>query len=105
MRDPHVERLFYRLHTAETVTYENPPPVDYETVPFKAKLDQGQLTVEMKEHHPTAESASARAQEWLRAWEIDIGLTMAPAMFNLRSSGLRSSTAIHRHQQGTKRYK
>jgi hypothetical protein len=57
------------------VTYENPPPVDYETYAFNAKLDQGLLTVEMKEHHPTEQSARARTEEWLRAWEIHTGLT------------------------------
>ncbi|MGO9600985.1 MAG: hypothetical protein ACLP7Q_23635 [Isosphaeraceae bacterium] len=71
MRDPHVERLFYRLQPAQTVTYENPPPVHCETYAFRAKLDQGVLTVEMKEHHPTEQSARARTGEWLQAWEID----------------------------------
>ena len=78
MRDPHVERLFYRLHTADTLTYEHAYQVSYETIPFKAELDQGRLTVEMKEHHPTEQSARARAEEWLRAWEIDTSLTYGP---------------------------
>ncbi len=74
MRDPHVERLFYLLHPGDRVDYDNPSPVAYETIPFEAKLNQGQLTVEMKEHHPTEESAKVRIEAWLRAWEIAAGL-------------------------------
>ena len=74
MNDPHVESLIYSLKTSETLTFLDPPPLDHETDAFTARLDSGRLTLTMKEHHASAESARKRVAPFLRAWELDIAL-------------------------------
>ncbi len=76
MRDPHVECLRYRLTVDETYgRFENPPPLEHETDTYRMRLDSGKLTVEMKEHHATVESAKERVENDLRAWELDAALS------------------------------
>jgi hypothetical protein len=69
MNDPHVESLCYRLTIDETHgRFENPPPLEHETAAYRMRLEDGVLTVEMKEHHATVESAKERVDNALRAW-------------------------------------
>ncbi len=76
MRDPHVECLSYRLTVDETYgRFENPSPLEHETDVYRMRLEGGVLTVEMKEHHATVESAKERVENDLRAWELDAALS------------------------------
>ena len=76
MRDPHVECLRYRLTVDETYgRFENPSPLEHETDVYRMRLEGGVLTVEMKEHHATVESAKERVENDLRAWELDAALS------------------------------
>jgi hypothetical protein len=72
--DPHVESLVYRLKTSEAVAFVDPPPLDYEDDAFTGRLESGRLTMTMKEHHASAESARKRVSAFLRAWELDLAL-------------------------------
>lgn len=74
MKDPHVERLHYRLVHDDSVTYADCEPVEYETDAFALRLADSELTVEMKEHHPTEQAARAAVEPFIRAWEIDVAL-------------------------------
>jgi len=76
MTDPHVECLRYRLTVDETYgRFENPPPLEHGTDAYQMRLESGVLTVEMKEHHATVESAKERVDNDLRAWELDAALS------------------------------
>lgn len=70
MNDPHVERLVYSLTTDDTLDFDDPDPVELETGSFRLRLEAGELTVEMLEHH--AEPASARevVEPHLKAWSL-----------------------------------
>ncbi|NVM46960.1 MAG: hypothetical protein HWN79_18800, partial [Candidatus Lokiarchaeota archaeon] len=51
MRDPHVESLRFRLKTAATTNYENPPAVKFIRDEFECHLNDGVLTCHMREHY------------------------------------------------------
>jgi hypothetical protein len=70
MNDPHVERLIYRLkvNPSHQLIFENPPPLFQEYDAFTIRLENENLTVEMKEHFPTVESAKKKVEEFLRDW-------------------------------------
>ena len=55
----HVVRLKYKLVTGDSVSYNSPPRV-FSDPGFDLKLENGVLTVEMKEHHATVGSAIVR---------------------------------------------
>jgi len=70
MKDPHVVSLRYRLVPDDTISFENPTPVDREIADaFKIRLADGILIVELLEHYPTPKAARERVEPDLRAWE------------------------------------
>lgn len=76
MNDPHVESLRYRLNVDETFgQFRNPPALHHETSSFRLELADGLLSVQMKEHHPTVDSARQQVEPLLEAWELDSALT------------------------------
>ena len=76
MADMHVESLRYRLEVDESYgRFENPTPLEHETDAYRMRLEDGVLTVEMKEHHATVESARCRVEDDLKAWELDAALS------------------------------
>ena len=71
MNDPHVESLRYLLKVDEQHgRFDNPPPLEYETEAFKLRLENDVLIVEMKEHHPSVQSAKLAVDPMLRDWEL-----------------------------------
>lgn len=70
MNDPHVERLFYSVVTDETLDFADPEPVSVETDAFRIQLADGELTVEMLEHHAEPASACDVVEPYLEAWSI-----------------------------------
>jgi hypothetical protein len=74
MRDPHVVSLRYRLEPSKNVTFDNPQPVQSEPDECRLRLENGVLTLEMKEHFASADDAKEVVEEFLRAWEIDVAL-------------------------------
>jgi hypothetical protein len=76
MNDPHVEYIRYRLEVDELYgRFENPPPLDHETDAYRMRLENGVLTIEMKEHHPTVDSARGKVEPDLKAWELNTALS------------------------------
>ena len=74
MRDPHVVWVRYRLEADPHVTFENPPPIEWETDTFRMRLAEGIATFEMREHFPSVQEARNAVEVLLRSWEIDTGL-------------------------------
>lgn len=74
MRDPHVVSLKYKLETVPTVTFNNSPVVREETDEFRLSLENGEVTVELKEHFPSIDAARTVIDSFLRAWELDVAL-------------------------------
>lgn len=74
MNDPHVERLRYRLKVNPSqLRFENPPSLFQEYDAFRIRLENGTLTVEMKEHHASVESAKEKVNGFIRDWMIYAG--------------------------------
>jgi hypothetical protein len=71
---PHVAGLWYRLKADELVDFSNPQPVERHTNAFYLRLEETVLTVWMKEHHATENSARERVERYLRSWEISAAL-------------------------------
>jgi hypothetical protein len=79
MRDPHVNSLLYRLECPPS-TFQNPSPVRHETPTFDITLADQKVKFEFKEHYATEKAAQESVAHFLRAWEIDAGLTMGPGV-------------------------
>jgi hypothetical protein len=78
MNDPHVVSLRYRVRTAANINYVAPPPIAQDEPGFRLLLENGVLTVEMKEHFGDTASAQARVRKYLRAWELKAELDYGP---------------------------
>ena len=74
MRDPHVVSLRYRVETEETLSFENPAPVERETDRYRMRLADGTITVEMKEHHASQKTARECVEPFVRAWELEAAI-------------------------------
>jgi hypothetical protein len=71
VRDPHVERLHYRLVPEAGVEFSDAlPPIEAHTARLSARLSKGALVVELLEHHASGEAAREAVGPYLRAWEI-----------------------------------
>lgn len=70
VKDPHVVSLIYQLKTDATVSFDDPPPIEDDTDSFHVRLDDGELTVSMKGHFPSVQSACDVVEPWLHSWEI-----------------------------------
>jgi hypothetical protein len=75
MNDPHVEWLVYRLETAATLVFQNPEPREDDTSSFHLRLEDGRLTVTMKDHYASVEEARRAVWPFLDAWELDWALS------------------------------
>jgi len=74
VRDPHVKALHYRIEHAETVMYESPKPLRHEEAGFTVQLEDSRAVIEMKDHHPSRESAREAVEGFLSAWELKSAL-------------------------------
>jgi len=78
MNDPHVKALHYRVIVGENVDYNNVPPVSESTDEFELSIDGKTAIFEIKKHYSTVDEAKAIVNEYLRAWDILIGLEHDP---------------------------
>lgn len=74
MRQPHVVGLRYLLKAEEWAEFSDPSPVEVCTASFYLRLDSNLVTVWMKEHHSTTDTAREKVEEYLRRWEISSAL-------------------------------
>jgi hypothetical protein len=96
--DPHAESLTYRLEIGNALTFNNPPPLDHETQHFALRLENGMLTVVMKEHHPSTRSARRRVDAFLRSWELSAALAYGPGALQF---AFQSSNVVDRAGKAT----
>lgn len=52
MNDPHVDFLIYRLATADSLVFDNPPPLSHQSADFDLRLEDAHLTVTMRGQFP-----------------------------------------------------
>lgn len=71
MKNSQVIELYYRLERIKTVDFKSPPPIKGETTPFYYFLDNGKLTIKLKQHCSSVEEAHNLVDDFLRSWEID----------------------------------
>lgn len=71
MKDKQVIELYYRLESIETIDFKSPLPIKGETTPFCYSLDNGKLTIKLKQHCSSVEDAHHIVGDFLRSWEID----------------------------------
>lgn len=74
MRDPHIVSLRYRLEPVDSVTFDDPQPIERKTDAFRMRLEDGTLSIDMVEHFASVEDARRVVNSFLRAWEIDAAL-------------------------------
>ena len=75
MRNPHVVALHYRLETAPSLIFDNPPPLEWETDQVTLCLAEDMLTCKMKAHYAAADAARAMVDPLLRSWELHVTLS------------------------------
>lgn len=76
MRDPHVSELYYHLKTSDTLSFDNPPVLDWEIGACKGQLSAGILRIDLIDHFTSEEEARSRVELFLRSWEISAGLEL-----------------------------
>jgi hypothetical protein len=74
MNDPHIQALHYRIRHADSVDFDNAPPLEHNEPEFAVRLEKGRATVTMKNHHSNAESARTAVEPFLQAWELSAAL-------------------------------
>lgn len=89
MNDPHVASLEYALRTDDSLTFNNPPPLEGDAAGFTYRLADGVLTVTMKYHYATQEDAVEAVRSFIQAWELDYALRQGRR--ELRFSFVRSN--------------
>lgn len=72
--DYHVASLTYSVVSTKDVTYDAPPPVDFETSEARLHLADAKLVCHMKIHFAAEVEARAVVEPVLRAWELDADL-------------------------------
>ncbi len=84
IKNSFVERLFYKVILSKYTDYDKAPPISGETEDFKWQLSKDQLAIEMKTHCATAGEAKKKAEEFLKDWEIWIGINQGPNNLKFR---------------------
>ena len=78
MNDPHVEALQYRLVVGRNVDYNGAEPLQQITDDFEFRLDGNTVVFQLKKHYATADDARAAVEQYVRAWDILIGIEYDP---------------------------
>ncbi len=88
--DLHVESLIYELVPSESIIYNNPPPIDFETDNALLRLADNKLTCTMKAHYSNSEQARSDIEPILRSWEVasDIKVNRGSLRFKYKTSNV-----------------
>jgi hypothetical protein len=74
MRDPHVERLYFQIGSAEHVSYDRPEPLTFDNDLGRFECHDGRLVVAPEAHFTDPDDARVVVEPFLRGWEIDSDL-------------------------------
>lgn len=72
MGNRRVESLTYQLETDDTVSFDA-DPIEYDTDAFSLRLEEDELTVDLREHFSSVEEARECVDPFLEAWEVKYG--------------------------------
>jgi hypothetical protein len=86
MNSPHVKALYYNVIYAKDIDYENCAPLFENKDEFEFSLNQKSAVFAMKKHCATIEEAKSIVEEYLRDWDILIGLEQDPNDLQLKFS-------------------
>jgi hypothetical protein len=81
MNDPQVVSLEFRVKSEKPISFIGAPAVNVQIGSCDMTLDDNVLTVTLREHYATVESAMSKVGDYLRAWEILAGLEAGTAYF------------------------
>lgn len=84
--DFHVVSLTYKVKVVDDVSYNTPPPVEFETDEAHFCLADATVTCKMKAHFSTTADARAIVEPILRAWELDVDLKRGREEFRFQFS-------------------
>lgn len=68
--DLHVVALNYSVEHSDGISYDSPPPIEFETSECRYRLADGKLRCELIAHFADVGAARAIAEPLLRAWEV-----------------------------------
>lgn len=83
MIDPHVDKLYYKLVTKEHTDYDKAAPLKEEVDDFMMTLKENKAVFVMKKHFSTEQEARAVVDEYIKRWEILIGIEHGPDALKL----------------------
>lgn len=78
MIDPHVEKLYYKVVTKQYTDYDKAAPLEEESDDFMMTLQGDKAGFVMKKHFSTEQEARAVVDEYIKRWEILIGIEHGP---------------------------
>jgi hypothetical protein len=78
MVDPHVDKLYYKIVTKEQANYDKAAPLKEEDDDFVMTLQKDKAVFVMKKHFSTEQEARAVVDEYIKRWEILIGIEHGP---------------------------
>ncbi len=78
MNNPFVKKLYYKMIIKKDVDYDKASPVVISNDHFDLNADINEVCFTMKSHFSTEEEARKITDEFLKNWEIIIGLENAP---------------------------
>jgi hypothetical protein len=73
-----VRTLIYDVYWAPNTDYAKAPPIHGDTADFSLDVSERELRVILKCECPTIDEARKKVEDYLRAWEISIGLNDGP---------------------------
>lgn len=76
MRDPHIEAVYFKVGSADDISYDNPEPLVFSHDLGAFTLADGMLKVIPTEHFGSADEACQALEGFLRAWEIEADLKL-----------------------------
>jgi hypothetical protein len=69
MNDPHVAALIYRVTHSEGFTFDAARPLEFETLQFAVRVENGTARFVLKEHYAHPKEARAAVEPFIRVWE------------------------------------
>jgi len=74
MNESHVKTLTYKVVIAADVDYDRAQPIEFETTEFAVVVNFEEAVFTMKIHYSSKPEARKVVEEYLKAWEMVIGL-------------------------------
>lgn len=85
MNDPKVVALIYKVEHANSVSYENAPPLRYCDSPeFALTVEDNTARFEFKKFYATEDKALEAVEPFVKHWEFESTLQWGPSNFSLR---------------------